>query len=121
MEITYHTLDASSDENLFDTLGLPVVNPQPTIPSVMISNPDQTKNTGFIDSIENFFMGAADTVEAGVEHVYSGLKKVGNDVVSGAENVVGFGTSQIVLVIGVAAISLYFLAKSGALKSIMGR
>lgn len=109
------------------SLGLPSVNPVATNPLVAMSNPDQTTNTGFISTIEDYgsgfihgaedlFSGTVSAAESAVKSTYSAVKSVASDVTTGVENVVGFGTGQIAMILIVGGLALYLVFKSGNLK-----
>lgn len=118
--------------------GLPASDSTSVIPILNIQNPDQTQTPGFIQGLEAFASGAVSSVETGakdlfagaqnasaaavtqiqsaVETGYSAVKTVGNDLSSGAKGIVGFGVNQVVILVVVLGVALYFVGKTGAFK-----
>lgn len=118
--------------------GLPSTDPTGSNPLVSVPDPTPSVHSGFLDSVENVASSALDSVESGASSVFHGAASLGGsvldtagsaiktgysagktvvgDVVTGVEGVASFGVNQIVLVIAVVGIALYFVGKTGAIK-----
>lgn len=118
---------------MYDSSGMIASDPAPAAPSnVDMSDPDQTQTPGFLSSLESFASGAIQHAENGIADVYGAGKTVVGDVAGGVEGVVqktvniGTGaitsvTMNIVIVLGIVAIALVYIAKSGAIKATITR
>ena len=106
-----------------DDLGLITQDPNTTNPLVAMSDPNQTTWGGLIDTVETWVTGAVEGVEtasdavldvagSGIENTYKAAKQVGTDVAGGIKDIVGFGTTQIVLILGAAAVVLFMYARA---------
>lgn len=122
------------DDSYVDGMGMPTSDGTTTNPSVDISNPDQSTSGGFISSLESYAGSAVDSAESAVSGaasslvtsaensvatVYGAAKNVGSSVVNSVEGVTSFAVNQVVLLIAVLGVALYFVGKTGALKIIV--
>lgn len=120
------------------SFGLPSNDPTPTNPLVNIADPAPSSHSGFFDSLEeaagsfvegaesaasSLYHGAVSTgtaIASGAETIaekgYSVAKTVTGDVVGGVEGIVNFGTTQVVVLVAVLGVALYFIGKTGAIK-----
>lgn len=115
------------DPGSLGDLGLPS-DPSPAAnPALITTSPDQTQNSGLISKIDALASNAVSTFEAGLKDAgratenviatgYNAGKTVASDVVGGVKGVVSFGVTQIVIVVAVAGVALYFIGKTGAFK-----
>lgn len=108
-------------------LGLPNSDPSPPANMGLITSSPDTSNLGLLGKLENVATSAITSLENGVGSVGSGIesgivsgygavKTVASDAVGGVKNVVNFGTTQIVILVGVVGLALYFIGKTGAFK-----
>lgn len=136
----YAEKNSSSEDDFVDGQGLPTNDSSSTDPRVNLVNPDQTRNTGLIDSlegystsafdasaqfagdairsVESFLKGFEDEVVEDIPKVYRGAKQVSGDIIHGVESVVGFTTNQVILIVVATAFLVYVLGKSGILKDV---
>ena len=118
--------------------GLPASDSTTVSPALIMANPDQSQPSGFISSLDTFASSSVSAIENGVVDLFSGAKQVGNavvatvdqaatsgyaigknvanDLTTGAKGLVSFGVTQVVIVVAVVGVALYFAGKSGALK-----
>lgn len=116
--------DTTTPQGAVDTMGFPILSPTAPSPVATATDPLGGQSSSWLDSIESGVGGAWNGIknaatdfwsatDISVADVENSASKAYQGVKSEVASAVTFGTTQIILLVAVAGIALYFVGKSG--------